>query len=60
MSSRSERVIKQMLCALPCTAPQVPMALAAPKGCAITTRAGAACCSSKTATSNVAAGYPHE
>ncbi|WP_414867731.1 hypothetical protein [Pseudomonas donghuensis] len=45
MSSRSERVTKQMRCALPCTAPQVPMALAAP---------------SKTATSNVAAGYPHE
>ncbi|WP_141231044.1 MULTISPECIES: hypothetical protein [Pseudomonas] len=59
MSSRSERVIKQMLCALPCTAPQLPTALAAPKGCAMTSRTGAGC-SSKTATSNVAAGYPNE
>ncbi|WP_460420421.1 hypothetical protein [Pseudomonas sp. ZL2] len=32
MSSRSERVIKQMLCALPCTAPQVPMAHAPIRG----------------------------
>ncbi|MDD1012914.1 type II and III secretion system protein family protein [Pseudomonas rubra] len=34
MSSRSERVIKQVLCVLLCCVPLLPKALAAPKGCA--------------------------